>query len=81
MQWLRAQARKDRWAEECDLLEHEMEWTTNFFFNKAQHWEDLMEQAGHANRDGHRSYAARQAYIYKAFAAEAKRMFQVVRQL
>ena len=38
--WLRAKARRDRWAEEKLLLQAEIQWTRNFFDNMRGKWYD-----------------------------------------
>ncbi|KAG1792281.1 uncharacterized protein HD556DRAFT_1309358 [Suillus plorans] len=36
--WLRAKALKDQWEEEHLLVQHEMNWTCDFFMHKAEEW-------------------------------------------
>jgi hypothetical protein len=36
--WLKAKARRDRWAEEATLLVHEMDWIVAFFEHRASEW-------------------------------------------
>jgi hypothetical protein len=36
--WLKAKARRDRWAEEVTVLVHEMDWTMWFFEHRASEW-------------------------------------------
>lgn len=36
--WLRAKARRDRWAEEKTLLHHEIRWTRNYFDFMQREW-------------------------------------------
>jgi hypothetical protein len=36
--WLKAKARRDRWAEEVTLLVNEMDWTLGFFEHRASEW-------------------------------------------
>jgi hypothetical protein len=36
--WLKAKARRDRWAEEATLVSHEMDWTIAFFHKQASKW-------------------------------------------
>ena len=76
MQWLRAKARKDRWAEEHLLVRHEMDWTVNFFNGHMEQWLQLSEDSGAAALSGHQSYAARQAEMYRRFALEAAEAFR-----
>ena len=38
--WLRAKARRDRWAEEKVLLHHEIQWTRNSFEYMKKKWMD-----------------------------------------
>jgi hypothetical protein len=38
--WLKAKARRDRWAEEATLLGHEMDWTFAFFQKQAFKWRE-----------------------------------------
>ncbi|KAI0071322.1 hypothetical protein K474DRAFT_1580866, partial [Panus rudis PR-1116 ss-1] len=50
--WLRAKARWDRWAEEKILMKSEMEWTRNFFRHSAEKWEERTYRSAHDNAYG-----------------------------
>ncbi|TFK60073.1 hypothetical protein BDN72DRAFT_550274 [Pluteus cervinus] len=72
--WLRAKAQVDRAREEKVLVEHEMQWTINYFMNKAERWAELGK--GYPNKSGHRAYARRQENVWIQFADEAKVAFR-----
>ncbi|KAG1731224.1 uncharacterized protein EDB91DRAFT_1238979 [Suillus paluster] len=57
--WLRAKALRDRWEEEMLLVQHEMNWTCNFFLHKAEQWILLATISKATNKVGHLAYAAR----------------------
>lgn len=73
--WLRAKALKDRWAEEILLVQHEMDWTCNFFRHKVEEWKRLGIVAKEAKKEAHMAYAGRQRKIYECLLEEAKRAF------
>ncbi|KAG1802912.1 uncharacterized protein HD556DRAFT_1198529, partial [Suillus plorans] len=73
--WLRAKALKDRWAEEILLVQHEMEWTCNFFVHKAEEWKHLSVIAKEAKKQGSMTYAGRQGKIYECLLEEARLAF------
>ena len=68
--WLRAKARRDRWEEECDLLEAEMGWTLNYFKFQQDRWEKYaVEGVEHARSYGYRQREIWQ-YLYNHAAIE-----------
>lgn len=71
--WLRAREGKKRAAEEVDLVEHEMEWTTLYFKYKAEQWEQLQSEV---ITPGHTVYAAKQAAMWKEMAEQAHQVFR-----
>lgn len=77
MHWLRAKALKDRWEEEHLLVQHEMNWTCDFFMHKAEEWIRL----GAVTQDkvGHLAYAARQCTMYQRLCQDAMDAFNKVR--
>ncbi|KAG9309014.1 hypothetical protein JVU11DRAFT_11130 [Chiua virens] len=62
--WLRAKAVRDRWAEELELTSCEFQWTVMFFQMKSDSWVELQRASLHSAQLGHASYAARQATLY-----------------
>ncbi|KAG1721475.1 uncharacterized protein EDB91DRAFT_1088440 [Suillus paluster] len=75
--WLRAKALKDRWEEEYLLVQHEMNWTCNFFMYKAKVWIRL----GAITQDkvGHVAYVARQCKMYQCLCQDAMDAFNKAR--
>ncbi|KAG1889098.1 uncharacterized protein F5891DRAFT_987476 [Suillus fuscotomentosus] len=73
--WLRAKALKDCWAEEILLVQHEMDWTCNFFCYKAEEWKRLGVVVKEAKKEAHMAYAGRQGKIYECLLEEAKWAF------
>lgn len=73
--WLRAKARRDRWAEEKLIVRHEMDWTVLYFVRQAEVWVSRMLSADEVTQPGHRCYAARQVNMWKKFAEQAKDAF------
>ncbi|KAG1871356.1 hypothetical protein DFJ58DRAFT_713869 [Suillus subalutaceus] len=55
--WLRTKALRDRWVEELLLVQHEMNWTCDFFLHKAEQWICLAAIAKEARKMGHLAYA------------------------
>ncbi|KAG2103721.1 uncharacterized protein F5147DRAFT_654633 [Suillus discolor] len=76
--WLRAKALRDRWAEAILLVEHEMEWTCNFFHQKGQEWIYLGATCKQCEK-GHLAYAARQCKIYECLFTEARHAFDRIK--
>ena len=75
--WLRAKAHVDRWDEELTLVKHEMQWTTLWFQNQAKIWEERSKREDGKLPPGHRSYAAKQQKLWKAFQKKAKERFEL----
>ncbi|KAF5319975.1 hypothetical protein D9611_011068 [Ephemerocybe angulata] len=66
--WIRAKSRADRWSEELTILKSEMEWFVRFTEYrrlKATNWAEL------STTEGARSYAFRQADLWKRIGADA----------
>ncbi|KAG1859310.1 hypothetical protein DFJ58DRAFT_840183 [Suillus subalutaceus] len=55
--WLHAKALRDRWEEEMLLVQHEMNWTCNFFVHKANQWIRLGILGKDTKKVGHIAYA------------------------
>ncbi|TFK64685.1 hypothetical protein BDN72DRAFT_774275, partial [Pluteus cervinus] len=72
--WLRAQAQRDRAREEKILVEHEMQWTINYFQHRENQW-TLLEQASQ-DKPGHQAYACRQQEMWRGLADQARETFQ-----
>ena len=70
--WLRARAKKTRWAEEAVLIPMEMVWTVNFFMNKVSKWEEF---AARSPRKGPRGYAYKQAGMWRQLGEQATILF------
>ncbi|KAG2086319.1 uncharacterized protein F5147DRAFT_588554, partial [Suillus discolor] len=62
--WLRVKALMDHWKEELLLVQHEMNWTSNFFLHKAEQWIHLSITAQDTQLLGHIAYAAWQGKMY-----------------
>lgn len=75
---MRAWARHARWTEEMDITEHEMLWTINSFYYKADTWKIYARLAETAQKPGHRYYANRQTAFWEDIAANALQTFQTV---
>lgn len=79
--WLKAKARRDRWAEEFTLISSEMDWVTLFFKNKAKAWLRLeATPSGSENEQDVRGkvcYAAKQAEFWSSLADEAASKFSL----
>ncbi|KAG1788809.1 hypothetical protein EV424DRAFT_1355962 [Suillus variegatus] len=75
--WLRAKALKDQWEEEHPLVQHEMNWTCDFFMHKAEEWIRL----GAVTQDkvGHLAYAAWQCKMYQRLCQDAMDAFNKAR--
>jgi hypothetical protein len=74
--WLRARAKKTRWAEEAALIPKEMGWTVNFFNNKVCQWEEL--QTGSLT-NGQRAYASKQCAMWRQLGERATVLFNECR--
>ena len=72
--WLRAKARKERWEEEIDLVENEMEWTTRCFHYHEERWR---QRALNAKGPGERAYAWKQNSTWGEWVATANDTFTV----
>lgn len=77
--WLRTKSQRDRWEEELILVQHEMDWTYNFFIFKSKQWDTRYQKAKAGNQDGHACYAARQAHVYSTLAGHAIDSFKKIK--
>ncbi|KAG1801921.1 hypothetical protein EV424DRAFT_1351821 [Suillus variegatus] len=68
---------KDRLEEEHLLVQHEMNWTCNFFMDKAEEWIRLGDLT--KNKVGHLAYAAWQCKIYQCLCQDAMDAFNKAR--
>ena len=75
--WLRAKARVDRWVEEEQLVKHEMEWTILWFRHQSELWRERSHRNDVALPPGHKSYAAKQEKLWKAFERKSAERFQL----
>ncbi|KAF9553697.1 hypothetical protein CPC08DRAFT_727731 [Agrocybe pediades] len=65
--WLRGRAIYQRWREEEMLLNHEMQWTVRFFFNRSLEWGKSAQLP--MISPGTRAYAARQSTQFHFLAS------------
>ena len=77
--WLRTKAQHDRWEEELILVQHEMDWTYNFFVFKRKQWDTRSQKAKGEGQVGHACYAARQAHVYSTLAEHAADSFKKIK--
>ena len=86
--WLKAKARRDRWAEEVELLRSEMDWTQAYFRAQAHHWEVRRNKVGSKDIQagdlengyrGHKCYAYQQEALWLKFADLAAERFGKVK--
>ncbi|KAG1844998.1 hypothetical protein F4604DRAFT_1595844, partial [Suillus subluteus] len=77
--WLRAKALRDRWEEEMLLVQHEMNWTCNFFVHKADQWICLGILGEDTEKVGHVAYAAQQCKMYQHLYEDARAAFKTVK--
>ncbi|KAG1782095.1 hypothetical protein EV702DRAFT_1041810 [Suillus placidus] len=75
--WLRAKALKDRWEEEHLLVQHEMNWTCDFFMHKAEEW--IWLGALTEDKVGHLAYAVWQCKMYQCLCQDAMDSFNKAR--
>ncbi|KAF8961701.1 hypothetical protein BDZ97DRAFT_1759716 [Flammula alnicola] len=61
--WLRARAQNNRWAEELNLTKHEMQWTVRWYVHMAEKWKARRDPAVEVSR-GHRAYAEKQMAMW-----------------
>jgi hypothetical protein len=73
--WLRARARLDRWQEEWNLVQHEMQWLVNYFDYQANQWSRRAEACNGDADAGHRCYARKRVAMWQRFASQAKETF------
>lgn len=70
--WLRARAKKTRWAEEAALIPKEMGWTLNYFNNKVGQWDRLQSDS---LTKGQRAYASKQCAMWRQLGERATVLF------
>ncbi|KAG2052609.1 hypothetical protein BDR06DRAFT_887551 [Suillus hirtellus] len=73
--WLRTKALCDQWVEELLLVEHEIDWTLEFFLFKASMWLRRLMSTSGAILEGHKCYAIQQAHMYQELAKHAHTNF------
>jgi hypothetical protein len=62
--WLRAKARFNRWEEEVNIVQHEMEWTVRWFEYQYHVWDGRAEESMEKGQAGHASYAWKQQEMW-----------------
>ncbi|KAF8875479.1 hypothetical protein CPB84DRAFT_1668450, partial [Gymnopilus junonius] len=67
LNWLHAQAQKNRWAEELELTKHEMEWTIRFYMYMATTWQTIIR---------HHAYAEKQIDMWNELGHVLEAMFK-----
>ena len=70
--WLRVRAWFHHWLEELTLMKNEMEWTTRFFFRKAEEWDAYLAPSF---RNGQVAYVECQRAMWQAMGGEACKQF------
>jgi hypothetical protein len=75
--WLRAKARVDRWEEEVELVENEMQWTILWFKNQVKLWKERFEREEDILPKGHKAYAAKQLKLWNAFERKCYERFAI----
>jgi hypothetical protein len=73
--WMRAKARADRWAEELQIVKKEMEWTRNWFERQAEDWRKRSEKACRDGMRGHACYAEKQQTLWVGMRKQAESAF------
>ncbi|KAG1720213.1 hypothetical protein EDB19DRAFT_1918112 [Suillus lakei] len=79
--WLRAKSLRDRWKEEQLVVESEMDWTCNFFLQKAAQWIERMGESSANRLRGHACYSGRQSQMYLLLAQDAQAAFQDLKRI
>jgi len=74
--WLRAQAQKHRWDEECTLVRYEMEWTVRYFLHKSRFWQSAPTADLTKVLPGQTAYAQRKAAMWDKLARDADHSFK-----
>ncbi|KAG1875513.1 hypothetical protein DFJ58DRAFT_650121, partial [Suillus subalutaceus] len=74
-----AKALRDRWVEELLLVQHEMNWTCDFFLHKAEQWICLAAIAEEARKMGHLAYVAQQCKMYQRLNEDAMDNFKIAK--
>lgn len=72
--WLRAKAARDRWAEEVELVTSEFQWTVSFFENRSRSWREHQRNSLESGKLGHASYSARQATLYDRLRGQCEKI-------
>jgi hypothetical protein len=74
--WLRAKARSDRWAEELKIVKKEMEWTMNWLERQVMEWQKRGNKSGEEGLRGHKCYAEKQQVMWSTMLEQAAREFR-----
>ena len=72
--WLRARAQRNRWAEEVNLTKHEMQWTVRWYVHMATKWKARRDAAADLSR-GHVAYAEKQIAMWNELGRVSDLMF------
>lgn len=73
--WLRAKAQKERWIEELQCLQVEMESAIRFFRHQEQFWQKKQGLVEPRSQPGHAAWAARQCAVWNLMATQADARF------
>jgi hypothetical protein len=74
--WLRSSSRRDRWQEEWNLANHEMDWLVRYFEHQADLWRGRSERSAGDAKLGHRCYGLQKSAMWTRFASDAKSAFE-----
>ncbi|KAF8957920.1 hypothetical protein BDZ97DRAFT_1591460, partial [Flammula alnicola] len=72
--WLRARAQNNRWAEELNLTKHEMQWTVRWYVHMAEKWKARRDPEVEVSR-GHRAYAEKQMAMWNELGRVSEVIF------
>lgn len=75
--WLRAKSRRDRWAEEVELLFSEMEWVKRYHDHQRGIWSNRASQAESA-KDDIFYYALRQEKTWELLGSQAENALRLM---
>lgn len=73
--WLSARAQKNRWAEEKELINHEMGWTVRYYLHMSKTWANRSRLP--TGGPGHLAYANKQEALWLNMARAADSLFVV----
>ena len=74
--WLRAKAQKERWIEELQCLQVEMESAVRYFRHQEIFWEERQQFIDPLQQPGHAAWAARQSAMWHSMAMQAGSRFR-----